>query len=172
MRRATVLAGLVVLALAGCDAPTDSSSSGASTPTSPSFKAVTTTQNEQFFAEQAVFVSCANGGLGELVILSGSLHSVFHSVVNDAGQAIIRTHFQPQGVRGVGEITGTKYQGVGVTEDVLHLKVGSDETFINNFRVIGQGAGNNFMVHENLHLRIDGTGTVTASFDNLRTDCS
>ena len=170
MRRAPVL-GLAVLALAGCDPPTDTSSAAASASTPASFAAVTTTDNQKILIDQAVFVDCANGGAGELVILEGSLHTLFHTTFNQSGFALVKTHSQPQGVSGVGEVTGAKFQGTGVTQDIFSARIGSEETFVNNFRVIGQGTGNNFTVHEILHVTVNANGTVTASFDRLGADC-
>ncbi len=72
----------------------------------------------------------------------------------------------PQGISGVGLDTGDKYQGAGVTQD--HFK-GSfnngqfNQTFVNNFRIIGQGPGNNFLVHENFRLTINANGEVTTA---------
>jgi hypothetical protein len=42
---------------------------------------------------------------------------------------------------------------------------------VNNFRIIGQGKGNNFLVHENLHLTINANGVATAVHDNFSIDC-
>ena len=46
-----------------------------------------------------------------------------------------------------------------------------NQTFINNFRIIGQGPGNNFLVHENFHLTINANGDVTTVHDNFSVDC-
>jgi hypothetical protein len=40
-----------------------------------------------------------------------------------------------------------------------------------NFRIIGQGSGNNFLIHENFHVTINPNGTVTAFVDNFSVDC-
>jgi hypothetical protein len=42
---------------------------------------------------------------------------------------------------------------------------------VNNFRIIGQGPGNNYLVHETMHFTINADGTTTVSFDNLTVDC-
>ncbi|PYK43102.1 MAG: hypothetical protein DME46_08430 [Verrucomicrobia bacterium] len=102
-----------------------------------------------------VFVPCAAGGAGELVDLSGPLHTLITFTINGnnvSGMA----HFQPQGLSGTGETTGDKYQATGVTKDSsfkLSLQNGqANQTFVNNFRIIGSGAGNNFLVHEEAHI--------------------
>ena len=158
MKKLLVLSGLVtVLSFAVV-----SSSSGA--------PASSFTVNSVFPIDLAVFVPCANGGVGEDVLLSGNLHDLIHVTVND-NSVHVKTHDQPQGISGTGVVTGDKYQGTGVTQDEFNTSFGMEETFINNFRIIGQGPGNNFLVHENFHITINANGTVTASHDNFTVDC-
>jgi len=121
-----------------------------------------------------VFVPCAAGGAGELVDLSGRLHTLITFTINGnnvSGMA----HFQPQGLSGTGETTGDKYQATGVTKDTsfkLSLQNGqANQTFVNNFRIIGSGAGNNFLVHEEAHITFNANGTVTVFHDNLSIEC-
>ena len=158
MKKLLVLSGLVaVLSIAVV-----SSSSGA--------PASSSTVSTVFPIDLIVFVPCANGGAGEDVALSGNLHDLFHITVN--GNSLhVKTHDQPQGISGTGLVTGDKYQATGVTQDEFNTSVGMEETFINNFRIIGQGPGNNFLVHENFHITINANGTVTASHDNFTVDC-
>lgn len=117
-------------------------------------------------------VPCANGGAGELVDLSGDLHVLFHTTVNGNNGRLYQ-HFQPQGVSGVGETTGDTYHAVGITQLSVNFKAGSDfvTTFVNNFRLIGQGPGNNFQVHENFHITVNANGDITAFHDNATFDC-
>jgi len=121
-----------------------------------------------------VFVPCAAGGAGELVDLSGPLHTLITFTIN--GNNVSGTaHFQPQGLSGTGETTGDKYQATGVTKDTsfkLSLQNGqANQTFVNNFRIIGSGAGNNFLVHEEAHITFNANGTVTVFHDNLSIEC-
>ena len=121
-----------------------------------------------------VFVPCAAGGAGELVDLSGPLHTLITFTINGnnvSGMA----HFQPQGLSGTGETTGDKYQATGVTKDSsfkLSFQNGqANQTFVNNFRIIGQGLGNNYLVHEVAHITFNANGTVTVFHDSLSVDC-
>jgi hypothetical protein len=158
MKKLLVLSGLVaVLSFAVV-----SSSSGA--------PASSFTANSFFPIELTVFVPCANGGLGEDVELSGTIHDLFHVTVTD-NTVHVKTHDQPQGVTGTGLVTGDKYQGTGVSQDEFTAAVGQEETFINNFRIIGQGNGNNFLVHENFHITVNANGTITSFHDNFTVDC-
>jgi hypothetical protein len=121
-----------------------------------------------------VFVPCAAGGAGELVDLIGPLHTLITFTIN--GNNVSGTaHFQPQGIVGIGETTGDKYQATGVTKDTsfkFSFQNGqAQQTFVNNFRIIGQGPGNNYLVHEVAHVTFNANGTVTVFHDSLSIDC-
>jgi hypothetical protein len=133
--------------------------------------ATTFTASTQFPIDIVVFVPCANGGAGEAVELSGTLHDLFHITFDSAVGFHGRFLDNPQGVTGTGLSTGAKYQGTGVTEDQFNAKVGEEETFVNNFRIIGQGPGNNLLVHENFHFTVNANGQVTAFHDNFSVTC-
>ena len=121
-----------------------------------------------------VFVPCANNGAGELVRLEGQLHVLVTFTINGKNVSG-KQHFQPQGVVGTGLTTGDKYQATGVTQSQFKgsLQNGQyNETFVNNFRIIGQGPGNNYQVHENTHLSINANGDVSADHSNFEVDCN
>ena len=120
-----------------------------------------------------VFIPCAAGGAGELVDLSGPLHTLITFTIN-GNNVSGKTHFQPQGISGTGETTGDKYQATGVTQESFtgSFQNGQfSDTFVNNFRIIGQGPGNNFLVHETLHITVNANGTLTVFHDNFSIDC-
>jgi hypothetical protein len=122
----------------------------------------------------AVFVPCANGGAGEVVLITGTLHVQNHITIND-NRASIKNHFQPQGASGVGLTTGDVYHATGVTQehDSIPITNGAFEfTFVNNFKIIGPGPDNNLLIHENVHVTIDANGNVTTTVDNLSVECS
>ena len=58
-----------------------------------------------------------------------------------------------------------------MTQGKTNLKVGVQDTFINNFRIIGQGPGNNYLVHQTVHLTVNANGVVTASVSNSSVEC-
>ena len=119
------------------------------------------------------FVPCANGGAGELVLVQGTLHLQDHITIN-GNRAAIKTHAQPQGATGVGLTTGDIYNAVGVTqeEDSAPLIGGAAEfTFVNNFRIIGQGTDNNLQVHQTLHLTVNANGDLTTIVTNQIIEC-
>ena len=119
------------------------------------------------------FVYCANNGAGETVELSGPLHILVIS--NSNGRRISGlTHFQPQGVQGRGQATGNLYNATGVTQEHFSGSLVNGQytaTFVNNYRLIGQGPGNNFLVHQTIHLTFNANGGVTAIVDHTTVEC-
>ncbi len=129
--------------------------------------------NMSFPVSISVFVPCAVGGAGEVVTLSGNLHLLVSTTVN-ANHISFDMHIQPQGISGVGSVTGNKYQGTGITRLSFEADVVAFpfiQTSVNNFKIIGQGPDNNFLVHENIHITVNANGTVTASVDNFSMSC-
>jgi hypothetical protein len=137
-------------------------------PRSTSAQATAITENLQFPIVFDVFVPCANGGAGETVSLSGTLHEVFHITFDVNGGVHVKIHDQPQGISGFGQASGAKYQATGVTQQQSNT---NPFTFVNNFRIIGQGPGNNFLVHQVFHVTVNANGAVTALFDRPSIEC-
>ncbi|MBA3585229.1 MAG: hypothetical protein H0W36_12015 [Gemmatimonadetes bacterium] len=136
-------------------------------------RAAVFTENLSIPVVLEVSVPCAAGGAGEVVVLSGKLHILVHETIND-NRFRVKLHFQPQGVSGVGLSTGDKYQGTGVGEETFggsFVNGQFSDTFVNNFRIIGQGPGNNFLVHQTLHITVNANGEVTAEVDNFSIQC-
>jgi len=137
----------------------------------PASAAVTDNFTEEISLTQ--FVPCAAGGAGEVVDVSGTLHVLVSATVNGnmmSGYA----HFQPQGISGTGETTGEKYQATGITLITFKFSLQNGQvssTFVNNFGLIGQGPGNNLLVHENMHITLNANGTITVTHDNFIIDC-
>ena len=137
----------------------------------PSLAAETSTQNIVQVLSSTKFVPCANGGVGEDVFLSGNFHSVFHVTLDGGGGAHVKESHNPQGISGTGLITGAKYQGVGASSDEFNAKVGFEHTSVTNKRIIGQGPGNNFLVHGISHTTVLANGVVTSFEDNFSIEC-
>ena len=136
-------------------------------------QALTITTNDFVPFALVAFVPCANGGAGELVLVQGTLHLQDHITINN-NRANIKTHAQPQGASGVGLTTGDTYNATGVTQeqDSIPIVNGAFEfTFINNFRIIGQGPNNNLLVHQTIHQTINANGEVTTTVVNQSVEC-
>jgi hypothetical protein len=120
-----------------------------------------------------VFVSCANGGAGEVVSGTINLHTLITSTVN-GNNFSIKLHFQPGGGSLVGSITGDAYRPTGVTQVTITGSLENNhfaDTFVNNFRIIGPGPGNNLLVHETFHVTALADGTVTVFHDLVSVEC-
>ncbi len=115
-----------------------------------------------------VFVPCAAGGAGEFVSLSGTLHGLVHLTFDANGAIHAKFHDQPQRLSGFGQTSGATYQGTGVTQDLVNM---NPSTYVNNFRIIGQGPNNNFLVHELFHLTRNAKGETTTIVDFVSVEC-
>lgn len=140
-------------------------------PGSVSAAATTITLSQSFPVNIPVYIPCAAGGTGEYVLLSGNLHDLFSLTLDSKGGFHLTYLDNPQGITGVGWTTGAKYQGTGQTGGTLNGSVGYEETYVNNFRMIGQGPGNNFMVHDTYHITFNANGTLTVYVDNYSAVC-
>ncbi|HET6360833.1 MAG TPA: hypothetical protein VFH11_02130 [Gemmatimonadota bacterium] len=170
MRRAVGFVAILAVPLGSCS---DVSQEPLGLRSLGSAAADVTTTNVIFPVEIETFVPCAAGGAGEIVQLSGNIHDLFHVMIN-GNRFKVKIHTQPQGIRGVGLTTGDKYQGTGVTQETFggsFVNGQESSTFVNNFRIIGQGPGNNFMIHELVHFTINARGEVTADVGRLRVTC-
>jgi hypothetical protein len=147
---------------------------GAASIERPALSATVATSSVVVPLDIVAFVSCANGGAGEEVAVSGNLHVLTHTTLLESGKVTAKSHFQPQGVAGVGAETGDIYRATGVTQDMVVLNGNPplSTTFVNNFRIIGPGPGNNFTAHQVVHITVNAKGEVTATVDAGKTECS
>jgi hypothetical protein len=136
-------------------------------------QAITVTTNEQIPFSLIDFVPCANGGAGEEVLVTGTLHVLTHVTIDARGGLHVKLHVQPQGASGIGLTTGDTYRGTGVTQEHFNFNAsgGFTDTFINNFRLIGQGPGNNLLVHQTIHVTVTPNGDVTSEVENTSVEC-
>jgi hypothetical protein len=132
---------------------------------------VTTQVTSEIPPGELIFTSCANGGAGEAIAVSGTLHEVFHTTVDNVGGFHLREQSNPQGVSGVGQVTGAKYQVTGGSPVEENLKTSVEVTSVTNFRIIGQGPDNNFVFHGIDHFTVNANGTVTASHLSFKSEC-
>jgi hypothetical protein len=131
------------------------------------------TENVSVPIDLFAFIPCANGGVGENVQFSGNLHSLVHVTIND-NRFTTKTQNQPEGLKGIGAITGDTYNATGVTQDTQNgsfINGSFTYTFINNFKLIGPGTDNNYLVHENFTVTVNANGTVVVTMDNFSVEC-
>ena len=165
MRRCITLLAVALVACADASGPTEPDA------LAPAMTATSLTSSQVVNFGAAAFVACALDGAGETVTISGSLHVVSHTTVNDAGHVLIMTHFQPQGITGTGSVSGDRYRATGVTRSTFRGRVGESDTYVNNFLLIGPGPNNNYTVHETFHFTINANGELTVVTGDLRIDC-
>ena len=167
-RALLLVAGVFALSSIGCgEDPMEPAGAGA-----PSLAAVTSTQQLVNHLEVTRFVPCANGGAGEDVFLSGDIHIVVHVTLDGHGGAHFDEIHNPQGVSGFGLTTGAQYRGVGGSPlDASNVRVGEEHTSVRNLMIIGQGPGNNLVLHATFHITILADGRVTSFHDNLSLVC-
>ena len=171
------LVGLTTLVVAGSLLGCDDVGRGPTGPNamsaSPLFAATVSTTNQQIPFALVAFVPCANNGAGELVLVSGTLHVLQHLTITEDGNVHVKTHFQPQGASGVGLTTGDTYHATGVTQEEFNSNgpLPFTDTYINNFRIIGQGPDNNLLVHQTIHITINANGELTADVVNTSVEC-
>ncbi|MGZ5011948.1 MAG: hypothetical protein ACXV74_13415 [Methylobacter sp.] len=145
-----------------------------SLPISASAAATSNTTSTSIDITRNVFVPPPCGGVtGEIVELVGSLHILTITTIN-GNHSNIQVKFQPQGVSGVGEITGNTYQGTGATQRTI---ISDNDSFplerieVNNFNIIGHGSDPNAMEHDLVHITINANGETTASIDSSSIIC-
>lgn len=164
MKRLAILP-VLALALAGCqDTPM-----AVEDEQSLAFAAVATTTVEDIPLVINAFIPCT----GDVVLLEGTLHTVFHTTFND-NNFVSKYHFSPQQLTGVSAMTGAQYQGTGVTQGTTtgsFVNGQYSDTYVNNFRMIGQGPGNNYLVHSTIHVTFNANGDITADHENTSIEC-
>jgi hypothetical protein len=119
---------------------------------------------------QFQFVPCAD----EFVEISGTLHIVSRTTVDNAGGVHVKIQSQPQGATGVGTISGDVYHGGGVTQLILNTNSGGlpfSGTFVNSFTLVGRGPVPDLHVHQTIHLTINEKGAITADISETRITC-
>jgi hypothetical protein len=127
--------------------------------------------NETVSYAYSGFVSCANGGAGELVTGRIDVHNLITSTLNGSVDSW-QFQFQPHGSL-VGSTTGDTYQLTGVTRGIYNDSLQSGEyalTYVNSYQLIGPGPGNNLLVREIAHVTIDGD-EVVVQHDDFSIEC-
>ncbi|MCB2203695.1 hypothetical protein KQI65_03020 [bacterium] len=137
------------------------------------------TTNQSFPFTMTQFVACANDGEGELVTFEGTLHIMMQTWVDDEGCTHIKSVAHPKKLSGTGSVTGDSYQATGMTMSIEDEIVNCGEecvvqfSIVNNFRLIGQGPGNNYTVHQQIEYTYDFCNQeyLSIEFKNEKIDC-
>jgi hypothetical protein len=132
------------------------------------------TQNVKVPVTMYVEIPCPES---QILSLTGDLHMLYALTMDENGGVHVKSHVQPQNLKG--EIVwpddapnlGAKYNGTGVTQYERNIKKGETYTYINNFRMIGQGKAPNLTVHVTLHTTVNANGDITTDVVNVKSDC-
>jgi hypothetical protein len=111
---------------------------------------------------------------GELIHVSGQLHTVSHVTHDATGVMHAESHFNHVNVQGTGLVSGGQYRVIATQQATAH---GDFEeypiryTLQETSNVIGQGQLPDFMLHLTYHVVINEDGTVTMEVINFRAEC-
>ena len=110
---------------------------------------------------------------GDTIHLSGTLLETDSINSTPSGGLTIASHFQPQGVSGIDQQTGVRFQATGLTRDILVMSPagGIVETFVNRFHIQATRGAESFDVSETLHITVTPAGSVSVSFDKFSPAC-
>jgi hypothetical protein len=160
---------LLLWALVACDR----SPSAPAEVETPALRAASLTTGERVPVEIFAFVPCAAHGVGEAVTLAGPMLVLVHVTATAGGNYHVKTHFQPQGISGRGAVTGDVYRATGGTQTHEHFNgpLPIVYTAVNQFQVVGPGAGNNFRVRETVHVTINAGGRYTVDHARAEVRC-
>jgi hypothetical protein len=110
---------------------------------------------------------------GEAIHLSGTLLAQSTLTETSSGNVEIGFHFNPQGITGVGLTSGATYHATGETLETTTITAtgGISDTFVNNFKIIGEGSAQNFLETDVMHLTVNANGDVTVIVDKSMIRC-
>jgi len=110
-------------------------------------------------------------GCGDVISIDGEIQHVFHITLTGTGKLVVTELFHPQGLTGVGLLSGATYHAVGETKSTATIGVGAVFTTTNNFKMISSGSTANYLVREISHLTFNARGELISSFDKFSLEC-
>lgn len=121
--------------------------------------------------DETVFVSCANGGAGEYVHITGRTNLVYTISWTDHGFTY-GYHSTTYKIEGVGLSSGQSFVGSGNTEGQV-MGAWVNEQWLSNFvdQIKLVGGNTNFILKRNYHVLVNPDGTIKVSRDNVETAC-
>jgi hypothetical protein len=177
MRWKTLLTVITpVLLLAGCDSVPAEPETPQST--EPDFGATVSMNNYKApLSPPRTLIACANDGIGEYAsAVDPWLHVIIREVIDANGGS--HWSFMTHPIGGwdyIGEITGDHYQATGLTRGIENTDAADlapyTWTFVNSFKLIGPGPGNNYLVTMVTHLTWNANDVLTADVSNVSIEC-
>jgi hypothetical protein len=106
----------------------------------------------------------SNPCVPELVDISGDLHTLIHSTVDNAGGTSFDLHISFQG-SGIGESSGVEYVSSSTFQDSTYVAAGgfpTEHTVDSQLKLISQGPLDNFLMTARMHMTINANDNITA----------
>jgi hypothetical protein len=121
---------------------------------------------------ETLFVSCANGGAGENITLTGTTNFVYQITWNDHGFHLVY-HANSHALTGVGLSSGETFTGSDGTQGtVMGSFVNNQWIGTTNERMIINGQNTKYTIVYKNHLVVTPDGKVTVSISEKTIDCS
>ena len=122
--------------------------------------------------DETIFVSCANGGAGEYVHVTGKTNLVYTISWTDHGFTY-GYHSNTYNIKGVGLSSGQNFVGSGNTEGQV-MGAWVNEQWVSNLvdKLVLVGGNTNFVVKRNYHVVANPDGVVEVDFDNNVVECN
>ena len=129
---------------------------------------------------QVPIADCINGGAGETLLVSGTLHSFLAFRVDDTGGIHATAHTNLAGASAVGATTGAQYRvndTAGGSGDRLSLFFPAGSPLPRSYtesadvRIISKGSSDNLLVRATWQQTISANGDVTAGAVRLEHIC-
>jgi hypothetical protein len=134
---------------------------------------VTQSAQAQAFAFTASQTLPVSGSLsnpcGEDVAVVGSLHDLYHSTFNSAGGFNFVFHDNPQGISGVGVVTGQGYRAVGSSSEKIHLLANATLSYEDHFLLVS--SANKYHLAITFHGTVIPAGSITSLVEDVRITC-
>ena len=109
---------------------------------------------------------------GEPFTFTGSAHESYRVTSDGAGGFHIGEHFNAQGIKGIGTVSGIVYTGTEALNLEFNGKYGIEQTIEHTFTAISHGPTPNELFHFLQHITINANGVVTVFFTDMRLDCN
>lgn len=121
---------------------------------------------------QLRWVPCANGGAGELVRVTGTIHTRTQINSLDSGGWRIAIHYNGHGLRGEGRTTGAQYVANTADGGMLNITDGATtQLFTSRFRMIGRGGADKFFYTFTDRYTVDANGEMRVEVFDERIEC-
>jgi hypothetical protein len=124
--------------------------------------------------------TCVNGGAGEVILVSGTVHAFTSLRTDGRGGFHATVHTNLAGAAGVGTSSGDTYRvndtagGFG-TRGGAYFPPDSPSprqlTESSDVRIISTGSGANFVIQRNFHVTFDANGVMTGGHSTFEERC-